>query len=46
MYSIEFPLGTDAEYFRCFLGEECAIPEGGFGDIYLKVLNSDGNSIR
>ncbi len=46
VFSIEFPLGTDAQYFRCFLGEDCVIPEGAFGDIYLKVLNSDGSSKR
>lgn len=37
---------TNAPIFICSYGETCSIPADNLGDIYLKVLNSDGNPLR
>lgn len=42
----EFPEGTNKPIFSCFLSEDCVVPASGDKDIYLKVLNSDGNIER
>lgn len=42
IFEQEFPLGTAAPIFTCHLGKSCSIPANTPGDVYLKVLNSDG----
>ena len=42
MFSLEFPLYTNDPIFECSMENECTIPEGTTGDIYLKIFNSAG----
>ena len=46
IFDNEFPLGTNAPLFTCHLDSNCVIPPNSPGDVYLKVLNSDGNPQR
>lgn len=42
MFENEFPINTINPIFECNLDNECTIPEGTTGDIYLKIFNSAG----
>lgn len=45
-FADEFPIGTNAPIFECHIGQNCKIPEQNKGDIYLKVINTDGSPVR
>lgn len=42
MFSLEFPLYTNNPIFECSMENECTIPQGTTGDVYLKIFNSAG----
>ena len=46
VFDLEFPLGTNAPIFTCHMDANCQIPADTQGDIYLKVLNTDGHPSR
>jgi len=46
IFAEEYPIGTNAPLFDCHLGQICKIPETHSGDIYLKIINTDGSSLR
>ena len=45
-FANDFPLGTNNPVFSCHIGDNCRIPPKNGGDIYLKVINTDGSPSR
>lgn len=46
VFENDFPLGTNNPVFSCHMGNSCRIPDKNGGDIYLKIINTDGSSSR
>lgn len=46
VFEEEFPIGTNSPIFECHMGSSCKIPESTSGDVYLKIINTDGNPQR
>jgi hypothetical protein len=46
IFESEFPIGTSAPIFDCHLGRTCRVPEDHVGDLYLKIINTDGSPVR
>jgi hypothetical protein len=46
IFTNEFPMGTNNPIFTCNMGAPCKIPEKNSGDVFLKILNTDGNPVR
>ena len=46
VFSDEFPLGTANPLFTCHLDRPCKVPPSLKGDVYLKIINTDGSPQR